>query len=59
MTTGYAFRGSERLVGAVADRLAGAGLAPVADEAAADVVITFATTTASSSRLRPAPCSST
>ncbi len=44
MTTGYAFRGSERLIGAVADRLAGAGLAPVADEAAADVVITFATT---------------
>lgn len=44
MTTGYAFRGSERLIGAVADRLAEAGYAPVEDVAAAEVVLTFSTT---------------
>ncbi|MCI8469235.1 MAG: NAD(P)-dependent oxidoreductase [Eggerthellaceae bacterium] len=43
MTTGYAYRGSERLIGAVAERLAEAGFAPVEEEAAADVVITFCT----------------
>lgn len=44
MTTGYAFRGSERLIDAVADRLAEAGYAPVEDVAAAEVVLTFSTT---------------